>query len=327
MSLESLLGNLLYPPVMFFFLGVLAATLKSDLEIPPQMSKFLSIYLLFNIGIKGGLELQHSGLDGYILLLLLICVGLSFAVPLGVYPILRRRLNVPDAGAIAATYGSISAMIFTTGISFLETAGIPFNGYMVACMVLMESPAIVSGLVLIRRGLAKTRPQGLRPRRTRLRPILHEAFFNGSVFLLIGSLLIGYLSSPKAGEELKPFVTDIFKGMLSLYMLDMGLLAGRRLGELRKNGSFLVGYALAFPIVMGAVGIGLAYMLGLTPGNALLFTLLCASASFIAVPAAMRMAVPEANMSLLLPMSLGVTDTYLILVGIPLYHQIIQLLW
>lgn len=354
MSFDSLIGNMLHPPVLFFFLGIIAVLVKSDLEVPPAIAKFLSIYLLFDIGIKGGEELYHSGFSSEVLLVMGACVAISFMVPWGVFPILRRKLNIPDAGAIAATYGSISAVIFTSGVSFLESEHIAFSGFMVASMALMESPAIVSGLILIRKssekkvhrdlvvvpadaavaggwgapGTPQPEPQPVaeKPKHSML-SVLHEAFFNGSVLLLVGSLLIGYISGTEGEKELKPFVGDIFKGMLSLYMLDMGLLAGKRLGELKQNGPFLAIFALGYPVVMGAVGIGLSYLMGLSPGDALLFALLCSSSSFIAVPAAMRMAVPEANMSLLLPMSLGITNTFLIIFGIPIINQTIQALW
>jgi hypothetical protein len=323
MNLDALVSNVLHPPILFFFLGIFAILVRSDLNIPPAISKFLSIYLLFDIGIKGGVELFHSGFNLEVLSVLLVCVAFSFSVPFLVYGLLRRQLNVPNAGAIAATYGSISAVTFATGISFLESQRIPFGGYMVAGMALMESPAIVAGLMLIRRHSAPS-PQA--PSHS-LRSTLHESFFNGSVLLLLGSLVIGYVSG-KAGEDaLKPFVSDIFKGMLSLYMLDMGLEAGKKLGDLRKNGLFLVLFGLFFPLVMGAVGIGTAWLLGLSAGNALLLTLLFASSSFIAVPAAMRMAVPEANMGLLVPMSLGVTNTFCIVLGIPLFNMLIQYIW
>ncbi|MFN8923575.1 MAG: sodium-dependent bicarbonate transport family permease, partial [Sphingobacteriia bacterium] len=340
MNLDALLGNILHPPVLFFFLGVLAVVLKSDLEIPPAIAKFLSIYLLFDIGIKGGEELYHSGFNPDVATVMLACILVSFSIPFLVYRILRWKLNVPNAGAIAATYGSVSAVTFATGISFLESQHIHFGGYMVAGMALMESPAIISGLLLIRMSTtAKVAKPALvmaggdalsnwAPARAEapieppkpkanMKSILHEAFLNGSVLLLIGSLIIGYVSGKAGQEELKPFVGDIFKGMLSLYMLDMGLIAGKRLGSLRQNGAFLSGFALIFPIAIGLPGILLARLLGLDVGDALLFTILCASASYIAVPAAMRMAVPEANMSLLLPMSLGITFTFNITMGIP----------
>lgn len=326
MNLSSILENFGHPAVMFFFLGMIAIFVKSDLEIPPQIGKFLSLYLLFDIGIKGGEELFHSGFSTQVLTVMIVCVLGSFCIPFAMYFILKRKLSVYDAGAVAATYGSISAVTFATATAFLDAQGAEFGGYMVAGMALMESPAIIAGLILIRMNQPKedlkveTEKQGFGH-------ILRESFFNGSVLLLVGSLMIGYLSGNAGEEELKPFVNEIFFGMLSLYMLDMGLLAGRRLIDLKKAGGFVISFAMLFPPIIALVGISVSYMLGYSAGDALLQTVLLASASYIAVPAAMRMAVPQANMSILLPMSLGVTFTFNIAVGIPLYYFIIQSIW
>jgi len=320
----------MHPPVLFFFLGLLAVAVGSDLEIPGSIGKFLSLYLLFDIGMKGGTELFHSGLSPVVLKVMVACFLLSFLTPFLVYNILRRKLDVYNAGAIAATYGSISAVTFATGMSFLESMKVPFGGYLVAGMALMESPAIMSGLILIGLSLSRKnhRTDGSEePVGRSVKDVLHEACFNGSVFLLVGSLIIGILSGSAGEAELSPFVNDIFKGMLSLYMLDMGLLAGRRLGDLKRSGPFLVIFALIYPVVFSILGMATSYIIGLQPGDALLLTILTASASYIAVPAAMRMAVPQANMSLLLPMSLGVTFTFNVTVGIPVYYAAIQQIW
>ncbi len=327
MGIETLLDNVMHPPVLFFFLGLLAIAVKSDLEIPNQIGKFLSIYLLFDIGIKGGEELFHSGFSLVVVKVVIACLLLSFFIPFIIYKVLRLKLDVYNAGAIAATYGSISAVTFATSVSFLESSNVPFGGYMVAGMALMESPAIVAGLILIGLGLKNSKDTNEVSEKRDFKAILHEACFNGSVFLLVGSLVIGMVSGTAGEAELKPFVTDIFKGMLSLYMLDMGLLAGRRLGELRKSGPSLVIFALLYPIVFSFLGTAVSYLLGLQPGDALLMTVLVASASYIAVPAAMRISVPQANMSLLLPMSLGVTFTFNVTIGIPMYYSIITSVW
>ncbi len=326
MNIYSVLENFAHPATLFFFLGMLAVLVKSDLEIPPQIAKFLSIYLLFDIGIKGGEELFHSGFNSQVITVMIVCVLGSFLVPFAMYYILKRKLNVYDAGAVAATYGSISAVTFATTTAFLEAQGEAFGGYMVAGMALMESPAIIAGLILIRRHVKsdKKKPEAAN---NGLGHILKESFFNGSVLLLVGSLVIGYLAGETGERELKPFVNEIFFGMLSLYMLDMGLLAARRIRELRKSGPFAVSFAILFPPGIAILGIVTSYLLGYSAGDALLQTVLLASASYIAVPAAMRIAVPQANMSILLPMSLGVTFTFNIAVGIPLYYFIIQLIW
>lgn len=328
MGFETLLNNVMHPPVLFFFLGLAAIAFKSDLEVPPQIGKFLSLYLLFDIGIKGGEELFHSGFSPLVIKVVIACLVLSFAIPFIVYKVLRFKLDVFNAAAIAATYGSISAVTFATSVSFLESSNISFGGYMVAGMALMESPAIVAGLILVGLGLKNSKEESSdEVVQTDIKSILHEACFNGSVFLLVGSLIIGFASGEAGEKELAPFVTGIFQGMLSFYMLDMGLLAGKRLGELKKAGLSLVGFALLYPVVFSFVGMGAAYLIGLQPGDALLMTVLVASASYIAVPAAMRISVPKANMSLLLPMSLGVTFTFNVTVGIPLYYSIITKFW
>ena len=319
---DSLMGNITHPPILFFFLGMFAVLIKSDLSVPPQIAKFFSLYLLFDIGLKGGEELFHSGINLEVIKIMTACMVLSFLVPWLVFGILRRKLDLENSGAIAATYGSISAVTFATAISFLDANGIRFGGHMVAGMALMESPAIIAGLLLI--SLRGKKKQG---QSVPWAKVLHEAFFNGSVLLLVGSLIIGYVSGQQGEEELAPFVNGIFAGMLSLYMLDMGLTAGSRLYALRDSGIFLIAFALIYPIVGGILGISSSYLLDLGQGDALLLTVLCASASYIAVPAAMRISVPKANMSLLLPMSLGVTFTFNVTLGIPLYHFAINSLW
>jgi hypothetical protein len=332
MGIDTLLSNILHPPVLFFFLGLAAVAVRSDLEIPTQIGKFLSLYLLFDIGIKGGEELFHSGFSPTVVKVVFACMLLSFIIPFLVYKVLRLKLDVYNAAAIAATYGSISAVTFATSISFLDSSNVPFGGYMVAGMALMESPAIVAGLILVGLGLKAKKDKDTIKDNSEVinrdfKAILHEACFNGSVFLLVGSLIIGFISGEAGEKELAPFVTGIFQGMLSLYMLDMGLIAAKRLGELKKAGLSLVGFALIYPIVFSFLGVGVSYLIGLQPGDALLMTVLVASASYIAVPAAMRMSVPQANMSLLLPMSLGVTFTFNVTLGIPMYYSIITKLW
>jgi len=335
-GLSVVLDNFAHAPVLFFFLGLLAVLFKSDLDIPEPIAKFLGIYLLFHIGIDGGRELAHSGFSSQLFWIMASCMAVSFAIPFVLFKILKLKLNAYDAGAIAATYGSVSAVTFATASSFLQSMGIKFGGYMVASMALMESPAIIAGLILVRlySKPAETPEQvALKTatasnRKHNWGKVLHEALFNGSVFLLLGSLFIGFIiCTSKTGEkEILPFVDDIFKGMLSLYMLDMGLLAARRLGELRKTGAFLIIFALLYPLVGAALGIGTAYLLDLHHGDALLMTVLFASASYIAVPTAMRLSVPEANVSLMLPMALGVTFTFNISVGIPIYHSVLEYL-
>ena len=322
MDINIILENFMHPPVLFFFLGMIAVAVKSDLEIPPQISKFLGLYLLFDIGFKGGVELFHGGFTADVVSVMGVCLIASFTIPFLMFPILRKKLDFHNAGAIAGTYGSISAVTFATASSFLDSQGLPFHGYMVAGMALMESPAIIAGLILIRTNERK-KNQEINTN-SGWKETLKESVTNGSVLLLVGALVIGVSTGDTGEEELKPFVGDIFKGMLSLYMLDMGLIAARRIKELKKSGVFLTGFALLFPPIVSLLGILTAALIGLEAGDALLLTVLFASASYIAVPAAMRLAVPEANMSLLLPMSLGITFTFNIVLGIPMYFAIIN---
>ena len=326
MDSNIILENFMHPPVLFFFLGMIAVAVKSDLEIPPQISKFLGLYLLFDIGFKGGVELFHGGFNADVISVMSVCLIASFTIPFMMFPILRKKLDLHNAGAIAGTYGSISAVTFATASSFLDSQGLPFNGYMVAGMALMESPAIVAGLILIRKNERKQESTDGSNAKSGWKETLRESVTNGSVLLLVGALVIGIFTGNTGEAELKPFVGDIFKGMLSLYMLDMGLIAAKRIKELKKSGLFLTGFALIFPIVVSFLGIGTSALIGLQAGDALLLTVLFASASYIAVPAAMRLAVPEANMSLLLPMSLGITFTFNIALGIPMYYAIINAL-
>lgn len=326
MSLRIILENFLHPPVLFFFLGMLAVVVKSDLEIPPQIGKFLSLYLLFDIGFKGGVELSAGGFSPIVIYVILVCALASFIMPFVIYPFVKRKLNGYNAGALAATYGSISAVTFATAITFLEANHIKYGGYLVAGMAIMESPAIISGLILIRRAEAKALA-GNPHQRVQWNEIIRESVFNGSVLLLVGSLLIGLLTGRVDKMELEPFTGGIFKGMLCLYMLDMGLIAARRLNELRRPGVYLSVFALVYPLIGATTGILASAVIGLSIGDALLLTILFASASYIVVPAAMRLAVPQVNLSVLLPTSLGLTFTFNIALGIPLYYMIINAIW
>jgi len=318
-------GNLLTPAVLFFALGLLATLLRSDLEIPQPVARGLSLYLLFSIGMHGGVELSRAGASASALLPLAGGVIASMLVPLVAFALLRRRLGAADAAAIGATYGSISAVTFVTACSFLEDRGVAWSGTMVAAMALMESPAILVGVWLARR--AGVGAEGGQPPESRTGELVREAFLNGSVFLLIGSLLVGLLAGEKGWQSVAPFAHEPFKGVLCLFLLDMGLVAGRRLGALRESGPLLLGFAVGFPLVSATLAVIAARAMGLGQGDALLFTVLCASASYIAVPAAVRSALPQANPSLFLPMSLAVTFPLNIALGIPLYMAAIEAVW
>ncbi len=324
MDSSLVLQNLLTPPVLFFFLGVIAVLVRSDLEIPAPLPKLFSLYLLLAIGFKGGLELQHSGISGPVLPTIAAAVLMSLAVPLLSFAVLRIKLDPFNAAAIAATYGSISAVTFITAESFLETQKLPHDGFMVAALALMESPAIIVGLLLVKLASNQDRPNN---GRMRWGAVLHEAMLNGSVYLLVGSLVIGYLSagnSPQSVEKMLPFTDKLFYGALSFFLLDMGIVAAQRLGDLRRAGSFLIAFSVLMPLFNALVGALIARGLGLEAGNALLFVVLCASASYIAVPAAMRMTVPEANPSYYISTALGLTFPFNIIVGIPLYMALVN---
>ena len=318
MADQHILQNLLSPPVLFFFLGVAAALVRSDLEIPQPLPKFFSLYLLLAIGFKGGVELNHSGLEWEVVLSLLAAVVMATVVPIYTFFILRLRLSVYDASAVAATYGSISAVTFITAVSYLNNLQISYGGHMVAAMALMESPAIIIGVMMVRRFAAVGNSTFT------WKPIIEEAFLNGSVFLIVGSLLIGMITGGDGEKALKPFIDDIFKGILSFFLLDMGIVAAKRLGGLGSFRWFLIGFGTLVPLLNAAVAIFVAKLIGMPQGDTLLFAILCASASYIAVPAAMRLAVPEANPSLFVAMALAITFPFNIIVGIPLYHSVIE---
>ena len=322
MDSSLVLQNLLSPPVLFFGLGLLSVVLRSDLEIPAPLPKLFSLYLLLAIGLKGGMELQHSGLDRLVVLTITASLAMALLVPITSFLVLRTRFDTYNAAAVAAAYGSISAVTFITAETFLGALNVPFDGFMVAALALMESPAIIIGLLLVRLTAPRESGPGLR-----WAGLLHEAFLNSSVLVLVGSLLIGVLSaafSPAGMAKMEPFTEQLFYGALSFFLLDMGIVAGQRLRELRETGAFLIAFALLAPLVHAAVGLALAVLLHLPQGDALLFMVLCASASYIAVPAAMRMTVPQANPSLYITSSLGLTFPFNIVVGIPLYMAALQ---
>lgn len=325
MDASALSQNLLSPPILFFALGLLATWLRSDLTIPPAAAKALSIYLLLAIGFHGGAELHRSGLDGPVLYTLLAAVLASSLLPLLSFLVLRTQLGAADAAGIAACYGSVSAVTFITAISFLDRGGVGYSGFMIAAMALMESPAIITAIIL-----ARLAQRSAEPRATSIatwRTMFHEAMANGAILLLLGSLLIGYLSGEAGWVMMKPLVKDPFQAILCLFLLDMGLVAAKRIGDLRRSGAFLVGFAVLAPPAQAGLGIVTAACLGLSPGDALLLAVLFGSASYIAVPAALRLVLPKANPSLYVPMSLGLTFPLNITLGIPVYFAVIQWWW
>ncbi|MEI8228135.1 MAG: sodium-dependent bicarbonate transport family permease [Planctomycetota bacterium] len=324
MDAQTVLANVLSPAALFFFLGFLSVLVHSDLELPYPLPKFFSTYLLISIGYTGGEKLAHAGLTPEVTMTIIAAMAMAVLVPFYTFFFLRRILSVYDAAAMAATYGSISIVTFVVGTEFLNRAHVEFGGHMVAVMSLMESPAVIMGIMLVR--IFAPRGDGS-AKRPGLKAILHESLFNGTVLLLVGSLVIGVITGRTAGEGLKPFMTGIFKGIVLLFLLDVGMLAAKKAGKLLEVGPSLVAFGIIAPLANAALGIGLAYALGLGKGDALLFTLLCASSSYIVVPAAMRQAVPEANPGLFELLSLSVTFPFNISVGIPLYYGVISRIW
>lgn len=319
MDLHLLFDNLTNPALLFFFLGIIAVQLKSDLSIPANSSKFISLYLLLSIGFKGGQELSHSTFNNEIVWSLLFGLLLAIVVPIYTFFILRRKFSLENSGAIAAAYGSVSAVTFVTTISFLEMEQIEFGGHMVAVMALMEAPSIMVGLLLITL-FTKNKKQDSVP----MKKVVHHALTNGSVLLIIGSLIIGFLTNDAQAEGIKPFTTDLFKGFLAVFLLDMGITSGRKLSDLVKKGWFALLFAIIIPVINGCIVAVVSGFFIESEGNRLLFAILAASASYIAVPAAMKLAAPKANPSLYIPMALAITFPFNITLGMPLYLYIIQ---
>jgi len=318
MNYNLLIENLTNPALLFFVLGIIAVYLKSDLEIPPNSSKFISLYLLFAIGFKGGQELSHETFTSEIGWSMVFGMFISLVIPLYTFFILKRRLHVFDAGAIAAAYGSVSAVTFVTAVSFLESQQLNLHGYMVAIMALMESPAIIMGLVLI------SVFNKVESEKIKKRTAIKHSFTNGSVLLILGSLIIGYLASAKQAEGIKPFTNDLFKGFLAIFLLDMGIASGKKLKAFFSFGWFPLIFAIVIPLVNGSVIALLSSFVTQDITNRFMFAVLAASASYIAVPAAMKISVPKANPGLFLPMALAVTFPINITVGMPVYFLIVQ---
>ena len=329
--------NLLDPAILFFLLGVLAGVIKSNLEIPPAISRFLSLYLLMALGLKGGFALSQSGLTANVGISLAAAIVLAIFIPLMGYWFLRRFVTGFDAAAVAATYGSVSAVTFVTAVQYLENQNIDYGGHMAAAMALMESPAIILAVVLANSLRQKTRLQivslssgvaGLnnppQKQSVSIGKILHESFTDGAQLLLLGAMLVGMMTGNEGKAAMEPFSGDLFKGMLSFFLLDMGLMAARNLPQVKGKSPALIAYAIIGPILHASMALGLAFILNLPAGDGALLMVLAASASYIAVPAVLKFALPEANPSLYFGLSLGVTFPLNILFGIPAYVSIAQ---
>lgn len=317
MNYSLLTENLTNPALLFFILGIVAVRIKSDLEIPHNSSRFIALYLLFSIGFKGGQELAHSTFSMEIIWSVVFGVVSALLIPLYTFFILKRKLSVENAGAIAAAYGSVSAVTFVTAVSFLEIQSIHFNGHMVAVMALMEAPSIIIGVILMKKfGVQSPNGGGMRK-------IIHHSLTNGSVLLILGSLIIGFVASDQQAEGIKPFTTDIFKGFLAIFLLDMGISSGRKLNDFFKSGWFTAAFAIIIPLVNGCLMALISGWVTTVTGDRFMLSILAASASYIAVPAAMKMAAPKANPGIFVPMALAVTFPINITLGMPIYLWVI----
>ena len=321
-DLSASLALLTSPAILFFFLGAAAAFARSDLSIPEPIAKALSLYLMLCIGFKGGVEARAAGLNGDFLAAGAIGIALSALMPLVAFVILKRmpRLDRSTACALAATYGSVSVVTFAAGQQHLAALGLPSGGYMAAVLALMETPAILTALLLLN-GAGRGEP-GQR------RTILREVFVGAATIMLLGSFLVGLISGAAGMAKLEMFVGPLFQGALCFFLLDIGLIAARRLMEGgRKLSPAVVAFALGFPLLSAGLALGLARLVGLSVGNAALLTILAGSASYIAVPAAMRLAAPKADTGVFVTASLAITFPFNLTVGIALYTAAAVWLW
>jgi len=305
------------PVILFFVLGAIAGFVRSDLKIPGVLYESLSIFLLLAIGLKGGVELARYPLLDVALPALAVVVA-GALIPLAAFPVLRRvgKLSTADAGSIAAHYGSVSVVTFAVGSSYLARLGEAAEGYMTVFLVLLEFPALMIGVLLARRGERGT-PWG---------QVMHEVFAGKSIVLLLGGLMIGWVAGPGGIAPLDSLFFDLFKGLLAFFLLEMGLVVARRFGDLRRAGAFLVVFAVLMPLAAAGLGLITGMLLELSVGGVTLLATLYASASYIAAPAAMRIAVPQANPALSIGAALGITFPFNLVVGIPLYHRLAQYL-
>lgn len=319
-----IIETLTSPVILFFILGFLAAVIRSDLTIPEPFAKAMSIYLMAAIGLKGGVEVASTGLSSELVAAAIAGLALSFTLPALAFILLKTfgKLGPIDAGAVAAHYGSVSVVTFVTAIELLTGQNMRPDGFMVGVMALMETPAIISGLLLARMALAKSNQ--VRSDESSDSNLLHEVLTNGSVVLLIGAFVIGMVAGSDGFAPVKPLFEVGFKGVLCLFLLDMGLIAARRLIQTRKITVRLAALAILMPVINGTIGTVIGTLIGLDPGSAAILGVLAASASYIAVPAAMRLALPEADPGIYLSMSLGITFPFNILFGISLFAALAQ---
>jgi uncharacterized protein len=327
--LDVLRINLCSPLALAFVLGLVARLLRSELSLPRELYASLSIYLLLALGLKGGVELSHSHFD-QVLWPAVVTLGLGCLTPVSAYLVLRRlgRFGIADAAGIAAHYGSVSAVTFIAAQQFVQTLGHPAEGFLPTLLTLLESPgihvALAIGAIQTARQTAASPAADIE--RRPLREVLHEVLTARSMILLVGGLIVGCIMGEPGYEPVKPFFEGMFKGALTLFLLEMGLAAGARLGDLRQAGLFLLGFGIGMPVIHGALGVLLGHWAGLSIGGATVLGTMAASASYIAAPPAVRMTLPEANPTLYLTAALAITFPFNIVLGIPLYFQMAKLL-
>lgn len=314
------MSSFLDPAILFFLIGIFAGLVRSNLEIPPQIARFLALYLLMALGLKGGFALAKTGFTLEVMEGLLAALFLATLIPFVGYHLLRHRVSKFDAAAIAATYGSVSAVTFITTVQYLDTHGIEYSGHMAAAMALMESPAIIMAVLFA--NAARRNVNSTSPSNSAIMHVLHESFTDGAQLLLLGAMLVGYLSGESGKAMMAPFSIDLFKGMLAFFLLDMGLSTAKNLGHLKGTSPLLIAYGVLGPILHAGIAFVLSSALGLSHGDAALLMVLAASASYIAVPAVVRYAIPEAKASLYFGLSLGVTFPLNIIFGIPIYVDV-----
>jgi hypothetical protein len=321
--LSSISNNLLSPGVLFFTLGIIAGLVKSDLNVPDSISRYLSLYLMMAIGFKGGVAIAATEeFTSQIMLVIFAGFMVSLLLPFVAYSLLRltTRIDSPTAAAVAGHYGSISMVTFVTGMAFLKEHDIAFAGYIVGVLALMEAPAIVSALFIAHRAAPETRTHAQEEKK-----LSREIFTNGSILLIFGALIIGIITGDSGMEKMEGFLVTPFQGVLALFLLDMGLLVSKNFHELRNFTWSLAAFGIYMPVIGGAIGLAISSLLGVDVGTGTLFMILCASASYIAVPAAMRLALPEAKAGVYVPLSLAITFPFNVIVGIPVYHTLAEM--
>lgn len=314
------MSSFLDPAILFFLIGIFAGLVRSNLEIPPPIARFLALYLLMALGLKGGFALAKTGFTVEVMEGLLAALFLATLIPFMGYQILKRLVSPFDAAAIAATYGSVSAVTFITTVQYLDTQSIAYSGHMAAAMALMESPAIIMAVLFA--NAARRDATTPSTSSNAIMHVLHESFTDGAQLLLLGAMLVGFITGDAGKAVMAPFSIDLFKGMLAFFLLDMGLSTAKNLSHLKGTSPLLIAYSVLGPMLHAGIAFVLGAALGLSHGDAALLMVLAASASYIAVPAVVRYAIPEAKASLYFGLSLGVTFPLNIIFGIPIYVDI-----